>query len=77
MSFVPLTLIDVISTLAAVIVGVVMARVGFGYWALVGMQLVNSTTLCVLAWLFSGWRPSLPRWEPRKPPEIIKVWWTR
>jgi len=64
MRFLPLTLIDIISTLSAAVVGIGMATLGFGYWALVGMQLANSITLCILAWFFARWRPSWPHWEP-------------
>jgi PST family polysaccharide transporter len=68
MRFVPLTLIDVLSTAAAAVVGIGMATLHFSYWSLVGMQATNSLVLCALAWLFSGWRPSRPRWEPEVVP---------
>jgi PST family polysaccharide transporter len=64
MSYLPLTLIDVLSTAGAACVGAVMAHLAFGYWALVGMQVANSLILCLLAWIFAGWWPSRPRWEP-------------
>jgi polysaccharide transporter, PST family len=66
MRFLPLALIDIASTASAAAIGIGMARLGFGYWALVAMQAANSVVLCVLAWLFSGWYPLLPA----RPPEI-------
>jgi PST family polysaccharide transporter len=64
MRFVPLSVIDILSTAAAAVVGIGMAILNFSYWSLVAMQATNSLALCALAWLFSGWRPSRPRWEP-------------
>ena len=39
--------------------GVIMALNGYGAWALVGQQLVNSIVTCVILWFTSGWKPKL------------------
>ncbi len=49
------------STAAGVLAGIVMAWQGSGYWSLVGMQVTTPLVALVLAWSFSGWRPQGPR----------------
>ncbi|MBS6764915.1 MAG: lipopolysaccharide biosynthesis protein [Clostridium sp.] len=44
-------------TLAAAIVGIAMAYVGLGVWALVAQQLVNATIDTVILWITVKWRP--------------------
>lgn len=61
MRFKALALIDVGSMVVGVIVGVVMAFLGFRYWSLVGSSLSNETAGLVLTWSVSRWRPQLPR----------------
>ena len=52
-------------TLLSAVVGIVMAYMGFGVWALVFQQLVNVTVNTAILWLTVGWRPkrmfSFPR----------------
>lgn len=62
MRFATLATIDTSCTTAAVIVGIIAAWWGCGYWSLVLMQGANSLTITLLAWTMSGWRPS---WRPR------------
>jgi PST family polysaccharide transporter len=38
-----------------------MALLGFGYWSLVGLTAGTALGNCVLAWLFSDWRPGWPK----------------
>lgn len=52
---------DIAASVAGVTVGIVMALRGFGYWALVAVPVVLSSTVMVLSWLFVKWRPGLPR----------------
>ena len=61
MRFTALALIDVSSMVTSLVVGVVMAACGFGYWSLVGSQLAAAFAELLLAWLASGWRPQLPK----------------
>ena len=49
------------STAAGVLAGIVMAWQGSGYWSLVGMQVTTPLVALALAWSFSGWRPQGPR----------------
>lgn len=41
------------------IVGIMMAYLGFGVWALVGQQLTNQISVCILMLLVVKWRPKL------------------
>lgn len=59
--FVPLAIIDIAASFAAAAVGLTAAAAGLGYWSLVLMQAANALAIVVLAWRFSGWRPSWPR----------------
>lgn len=44
-------------TIGAAIVGIVLARMGYGVWALVGQQLFNVTVDTIILWLTVKWRP--------------------
>ena len=46
-------------TVVSAVVGITMAFMGFGVWALVIQQLVNSTISTVILWLVVKWRPAL------------------
>ena len=60
MKFVGMAYVDVVSQLGALIVAVVVALLGGGYWALVAQQITQSAiTLLALA-LVSKWCPSWP-----------------
>lgn len=41
------------------IVGITMAYLGFGVWALVGQQLTNQISVCILMLIVVKWRPKL------------------
>ena len=60
MRFKTLAVIDVGSMTVGVIVGVIMAVIGCGYWSLVGSTLSNEAAGLVITWLVSSWRPQLP-----------------
>ncbi len=57
MRFKALAVIDVGSMSASLVVGVVMAALGFGYWSLVGSQLAAAGSELLMAWIASRWRP--------------------
>ncbi len=61
MRFTALATIDVISLVVGTLIGISMARAGFGYWALVAssVSLPIITTLCL--WWTTGWIPGAPR----------------
>ena len=44
-------------TVGAAIVGIVLARMGYGVWALVGQQLFNVTVDTIILWITVKWRP--------------------
>lgn len=53
------TKVSVYSGLASGIIGITMAFVGFGVWALVGQQFSSAIMTAVLFWILSKWSPSL------------------
>ena len=63
MRFAMIAFIQVGSVLAGVVVGVGMARLNYGYWSLVWMNLTTSLIALVLTWSISRWRP---KWFARR-----------
>jgi len=61
MRFQVVAVVEIISAVAGLLVGVIMAMRQYGYWSLVGMQLAAPMVSCLLAWSFSHWRPQLPK----------------
>jgi O-antigen/teichoic acid export membrane protein len=61
--YVTVTVIDALSQLASIVVGIGMAVGGFGYWALVGAMLTSSAVATAGAWLTVRWMPGRPRWN--------------
>ena len=57
--FKSLAQINVISTIVSGVAGVSLAYLGFGVWALVGMQLCSTLVLLVLFPIYSKWTPSI------------------
>ena len=61
MRFDHFALIKIFSTAFGFAVGITLAWLGYGYWALVWKELARSPFLVtVLAWSFCPWRPGLP-----------------
>ena len=48
------------ATLTSSIIGVILAALGFGYWALATQYLLYIVVNTLLMWRFSAWRPSFP-----------------
>jgi O-antigen/teichoic acid export membrane protein len=61
MRFVSVSLIEFASLAAGVAVGVGMAMQGLGYWALVGMTVVQPAVSTVCLWGVTRWIPGPPR----------------
>jgi len=59
MQFKKLFLSSFTATIISGIVGIIMANNNFGSWALVGQQLSNSITVCLIMWFTVKWRPKL------------------
>jgi O-antigen/teichoic acid export membrane protein len=53
-------LIHVGSILLSIVVAVVMAYYGFGYWALVGREFSRTVFIAAGSWIFCPWIPSRP-----------------
>jgi PST family polysaccharide transporter len=60
MRFKALAMIQVGSLAFGVAIGIGMARAGFNYWALVGLQIANAVATLVLTYLAIPWRPQRP-----------------
>ncbi len=61
MRFGAMAVIEILSQLVAILVGIIMAILGYGYWALVAMTIAPSVTNAVGVWLVVAWIPGLPR----------------
>jgi PST family polysaccharide transporter len=61
MRFTVVAVIDIVSLLVSVAVGVGMAIRGAGYWSLVGMTLAAPVTYSAAVWMASGWMPGRPQ----------------
>jgi O-antigen/teichoic acid export membrane protein len=60
MRFVALSVIEIVSLVVSIAVGVGMAVGGYGYWALVGMTLTAPAVGTAGAWLSAAWVPGVP-----------------
>ncbi|HWY25294.1 MAG TPA: lipopolysaccharide biosynthesis protein, partial [Nevskia sp.] len=56
--------IQIASTLLSGLLAVLLARAGFGYWALVLQTIAADVFTAVLVWSKSDWRPGWPRFDP-------------
>ena len=60
MKFKQQTIIRVFSAAFGLAVGILLAWLGYGYWALVWKELARSFLSTALAWMLCEWRPGLP-----------------
>lgn len=60
MEFAKMAGCDVGATLASVVIAIVLAYFGWGYWALVARWVTVPMATAVGAWILCGWRPGLP-----------------
>jgi len=60
MRFKAIALVELGSMAASLVVGVVMALLGYGYWSLVGSALALEAVVLLLTWSASRWRPQFP-----------------
>lgn len=61
MRFTALAFIEVLSLVVSNGLAVTMAKLGYGYWALVGMTIAAPLTTTVGAWVATAWIPGPPR----------------
>jgi O-antigen/teichoic acid export membrane protein len=55
--------IQILSSVAGIVVAIVGANYGFGYWALVLRPIVNGFCVAVGAWSVCRWRPGFPGFD--------------
>src|SRR5215813_11703903 len=60
MSFATLSVINTIGLIMGIGVAIVMAKAGYGYWALVTMALSTPLVITIGMWLATGWVPGRP-----------------
>jgi O-antigen/teichoic acid export membrane protein len=60
MKFGEIARIQLLGTLVGVVVALVMAFLGFGYWALVVRPIANALCVAIGAWTVCKWRPGVP-----------------
>ena len=60
MQFGRIARIQLLGTLAGVVIAIVLAIGGFGYWALVARPIARAFSVAVGAWRGCRWRPGLP-----------------
>jgi len=60
MRFGSLALINLGATVCSIVVALVLALKGYGYWALVGREVSSSVFFCIGTVLACGWVPGLP-----------------
>ena len=59
--FTTLAVINVVSLIAGAVVGISMAKLGYGYWALVAMTVTFPFTTTIGLWIATMWMPGPPR----------------
>jgi PST family polysaccharide transporter len=60
MRFGVLAAIDIVSTLCGLISGVIFALLGYGYWSLIGLNVITAVVALLMTWIASHWRPQYP-----------------
>ena len=61
MKFTSLTMINLGTTVFSIVVAVVLAFKGYGYWALVWREISRNCFFAIATWLACPWVPGLPR----------------
>jgi len=60
--FTALSVINVAALVASTLVAIGMARMGFGYWALVAQTVMFPLTITIGVWIAAAWVPGRPRY---------------
>lgn len=63
-----------IGTVVSAVVGIVMAYMGFGVWALVAQYLTNSVVDTLVIWFTCGWHPSF-KFDPKRLKSLYSFGW--
>lgn len=59
--FTALAVINIVSLVVSTVVAISMAKLGYGYWALVAMTVTLPLTTTIGLWLAAAWIPGMPR----------------
>ncbi len=59
MEFRKLFISSILSVIISGVVGIILARMGYGVWSLVIQQIVNQITVTIILWFTVKWRPKL------------------
>ncbi len=62
------------ATLPSGVIGIIMAYMGFGVWALVAQQLTNQIFICVVMWFSVHWRPKFV-FQPERVKILFSYGW--
>src|SRR5262249_12989509 len=60
MRFTVLAVINIVSLITGIAIGIGGARVGYGYWALVAMTITQPLVATIGFWIATGWVPGIP-----------------
>lgn len=63
MEFKKISIVNVISSMVAVGISVVMGLTGFGYWSLVFLTLFQSLAFTIILWIYCPWKPKFIFWQ--------------
>lgn len=61
MLFVKVSLIEIFSNLLGIVFSILLALVGFGYWAIAIRPIASGFFATILAWMYCRWRPGPPK----------------
>jgi O-antigen/teichoic acid export membrane protein len=59
--FTVLAVINIVALIVGVSVGIIGAKAGYGYWALVAMSVAQPLIASIGFWIASGWMPGMPQ----------------
>ena len=60
MEFLKISAFSISSSVISILVAILLAANGFGYWAIIAKQAAMSACLVIGAWIFCRWRPGRP-----------------
>lgn len=63
MKFKELATITVIASFVSIVMGLLLAYLNFGYWAIVSINLISAFVQAVLLWVYCDWRPSFTKMD--------------
>ena len=63
MRFGKIAKIEIISVMSGIVAAIITAYYGWGYWALVTMQIMTAIVDTLITWIVCSWRPGLPSRE--------------